>query len=72
MIDNLSGITQLVEQTVTLKAKDIVLDIGCKDGTLLSSYKTEGLRHIGIDPSDVALKARAKGFTCLLYTSRCV
>lgn len=62
MIDNLTGITKLVEETVSLKANDIVLDIGCNDGTLLASYRTQGLRHIGIDPSDVALKARAKGF----------
>jgi SAM-dependent methyltransferase len=62
MIDNLAGITQLVEETVKLKAKDIVLDIGCNDGTLLASYQTQGLRHIGIDPSDVALKARERGF----------
>ncbi|HBJ87766.1 MAG TPA: class I SAM-dependent methyltransferase [Verrucomicrobiales bacterium] len=72
MIDNLTGITQLVEETVKLKAKDIVLDIGCNDGTLLSSYQTQGLRHIGIDPSDVALKARAKGFEVVndFFTAR--
>ncbi|MBL9130272.1 MAG: class I SAM-dependent methyltransferase [Verrucomicrobiaceae bacterium] len=63
MRDNLAGISLLAEQTVTLKANDIVLDIGCNDGTLLASYRTAGLRHIGIDPSDVALKARERGFT---------
>lgn len=62
MRDNLAGISALAEDTVTLKANDIVLDIGCNDGTLLASYRTQGLRHIGIDPSDVALKARERGF----------
>ena len=72
MIDNLSGITALVEQTIALKANDIVLDIGCNDGTLLSSYRTEGIRPIGIDPSDVALKARARGFQVVndFFTAR--
>lgn len=63
MRDNLAGISLLAEQTVTLNPGDIVLDIGCNDGTLLSSYRAQGLRHIGIDPSDVALKARERGFT---------
>ncbi len=62
MRDNLAGISLLAENTVTLKEHDIVLDIGCNDGTLLASYRAQGLRHIGIDPSDVALKARERGF----------
>ncbi|MBK8090634.1 MAG: class I SAM-dependent methyltransferase [Verrucomicrobiaceae bacterium] len=62
MRDNLAGISALAEETLKLKKGDIVLDIGCNDGTLLASYKTPGLRHIGIDPSDVALKARERGF----------
>jgi len=33
------------------KPGDIVLDIGCNDGTLLRSYDGLGLRRIGIDPS---------------------
>ncbi len=62
MRDNLAGITKLVEESVKLSAGDIVLDIGCNDGTLLESYRTQGLRTIGIDPSDVALMAAKKGF----------
>ena len=62
MRDNLARISALAEETVTLRSNDIVLDIGCNDGTLLASYRTQGLRHIGIDPSDVALKARDRGF----------
>lgn len=62
MRDNLSGIAALAEAFIALQPNDIVLDIGCNDGTLLSSYKTKGLRLLGIDPSDVALMAREKGF----------
>jgi len=62
MRDNLSGIAALAEASIALQPNDIVLDIGCNDGTLLSSYKTKGLRLLGIDPSDVALMAREKGF----------
>ena len=28
-----------------------VLDIGCNDGTLLASYKTQGIYRIGFDPA---------------------
>jgi len=62
MRDNLAGISSLAEASIALHPGDIVLDIGCNDGTLLSSYKTHGLRMLGIDPSDVALMAREKGF----------
>jgi len=62
MRDNLAGISALAESSIILKSNDLVLDIGCNDGTLLASYKTKGLRLLGIDPSDVALMAREKGF----------
>ena len=39
------------------KAGDIVIDIGCNDGTLLRSYP-KAFRKIGVDPSDVAQEAR--------------
>jgi ubiquinone/menaquinone biosynthesis C-methylase UbiE len=63
MRDNLASIAGLAEESIRLEKNDIVLDIGCNDGTLLSSYQTKGLRLLGIDPSDVALMAREKGFT---------
>jgi len=62
MRDNLAGIARGAEETAGLQAGDLVLDIGCNDGTLLKSYRTEGLRRLGIDPSNVALQARAAGF----------
>ena len=62
MRDNLADIAHTAEETAGLHAGDLVLDIGCNDGTLLKSYRTEGLRRLGIDPSNVALQARAAGF----------
>lgn len=62
MRDNLAGISALAESSIRLNSNDLILDIGCNDGTLLASYQTKGLRLLGIDPSDVALMAREKGF----------
>ena len=61
MRDNLADIARMAEKLAGVRAGDLVLDIGCNDGTLLQSYRTEGLRRLGIDPSNVALQARAAG-----------
>lgn len=62
MTDNLHGIARAVEGIVPLEAGDLIVDIGCNDGTLLDGYQTQGLRHLGFDPSDVARYAKAKGY----------
>jgi NDP-4-keto-2,6-dideoxyhexose 3-C-methyltransferase len=48
----LADITNTVEKLVGLRAGDHVLDIGCNDGTLLSSYKTKNIVRIGFDPAE--------------------
>ena len=62
MTDNLHGIARGVEAIVPLESGDLVVDIGCNDGTLLDGYQAEGLRYLGFDPSDVARYAIAKGY----------
>ncbi|MGA2177690.1 MAG: class I SAM-dependent methyltransferase [Verrucomicrobiota bacterium] len=62
MRDNLAGIARHAEQTVELRGGDLVLDIGCNDGTLLKSYRTQGLRLLGFDPATNIIEyARAAG-----------
>jgi SAM-dependent methyltransferase len=62
MTENLHGIAQAVERIVPLEAGDLVVDIGCNDGTLLDGYQSKGLRYVGFDPSDVARYAIEKGY----------
>ena len=62
MTENLHGIAHGVEAIVPLEAGDLVVDIGCNDGTLLDGYRAEGLRYLGFDPSDVSRYAVAKGY----------
>ena len=62
MTDNLHGIAHAVEGLVTLESGDLVVDIGCNDGTLLDGYRTPGLRYVGFDPSDVSRYAVEKGY----------
>jgi hypothetical protein len=62
MTENLHGIARGVEAIVSLESGDLVVDIGCNDGTLLDGYQAEGLRYLGFDPSDVARYAIEKGY----------
>lgn len=62
MTENLHGIAAGVESIVALEAGDLVVDIGCNDGTLLDGYGTKGLRYLGFDPSDIVRYAIAKGY----------
>ena len=50
MSQHLKGITSKLEDIVNFKEGDVVLDIGCNDGTLLKSYQISGLNKYGIDP----------------------
>lgn len=62
MTENLHGIAHAVESIVPLEPGDLVVDIGCNDGTLLDGYQSEGLRYVGFDPSDVSRYAVKKGY----------
>ena len=47
----LAEIVHCAEDIISLESKDIVLDIGCNDGTLLRAYRAHGIRRIGFEPS---------------------
>ncbi len=62
MRDNLAGIAQMAEDLAGVQAGDLVIDIGCNDGTLLKSYRTQGLRLLGFDPAtNIVEYAKANG-----------
>jgi len=64
MTENLHEIAQHAAAMVGgLSSDDLVVDIGCNDGTLLDGYgQTTGAALVGIDPSDVTRYALAKGY----------
>ncbi len=47
----LADVTRSGEEIVSVSDGDLVLDVGCNDGTLLRSYRTKGLRLGGFEPS---------------------
>jgi NDP-4-keto-2,6-dideoxyhexose 3-C-methyltransferase len=62
MTGNLHGIARATEELVGLAAGDLVVDIGCNDGTLFDGYLARNLRFLGFDPSDVTRYAIEKGY----------
>ena len=62
--DVLDGMEQLVESVIANEgdvAGRLVLDVGCNDGSLLSVFARHGARTVGIEPTDAALDAAARG-----------
>jgi len=44
-----------------LSASDLVVDVGSNDGTLLSGFKRDGIRVLGVEPTKIAKYAREAG-----------
>ena len=59
---DLKDIVDNVERRILLNEDDLVVDIGCNDGTMMTYYQNEGIKKIGFDPSpNVAKEAEEKG-----------
>lgn len=56
MKNELKAIVEQAERIISLNANDIVVDIGCNDGTLLASYKRKNLIRVGFDPVSTFVK----------------
>ncbi len=61
--DVLKGMASLVRNAAKhVNLEDaFVLDIGCNDGSLLSIFKAEGAKTVGIDPTDACQDAKNAG-----------
>jgi len=66
MREALADITNKAQQFVDLKKGDLVLDIGCNDGTLLRSYTQKDLSLVGFDPATNLIQLARKGTTKII------
>ena len=48
---HLYAVSDLLVERYHLTAEDLVIDIGCNDGTLLSGFQRHGVQTLGVDPA---------------------
>ena len=61
LLDYQRNIGSSLITTYGLNSKDLVIDIGSGDGALLSGFKREHIRTLGVEPTNIAKIANAKG-----------
>lgn len=60
MKKELEEIVRKAEKIIKLKKDDVVIDIGCNDGTMLNFYKNKQIKRVGFDPSNNVIKIAEK------------
>jgi hypothetical protein len=63
--DNFADLYSEVSAMLKLSPRDLIVDIGSNDGTLLSNFKNGGHKILGIEPTDVAKIAGERGIPTL-------
>lgn len=48
---HLRGLAETITKRARLDKRQLVVDVGCNDGTLLSGFKDQGIRTLGVDPA---------------------
>jgi SAM-dependent methyltransferase len=63
LTEHLEGLARTIVEREKLSPNDLVVDVGCNDGTLLAGFRKAGIEHtVGIDPAaNLAPLAREKG-----------
>jgi hypothetical protein len=63
--DNFADLQRESAAMLGLTSKDLIIDIGSNDGTLLSNFKEAGQRVLGIEPTEVGDIANQRGIPTL-------
>ncbi len=64
--DNFADLCAEASAMLKLAPKDLIIDIGSNDGTLLSNFKNSGHRVLGIEPTEVGKIAESRGVPTLM------
>lgn len=66
MREALADITAAASRLISLSPGDVVLDIGCNDGTLLRSYARDDLQLVGFEPAQNMIAEAKVGTTAIV------
>jgi len=61
LVDNFKILAESTIKKFKLKQGSLIVDIGSNDGTALQQFKNEGMKVVGIEPTDVAKIAQENG-----------
>lgn len=64
--DNFAQLSLEVAELYPLMPNDLVVDIGSNDGTLLSNFKKDDLRVMGVEPTDAGKLSLGKGIPTII------
>jgi SAM-dependent methyltransferase len=65
LIRNFQSLADTLEKEYSFNPKDLIIDIGSNDGTLLKPFKEKGLRVLGVEPTGAAKVANKNGIETL-------
>ena len=61
LVENFKNLAKDIQEIITFKKDDLIVDIGSNDGTLLKNFRDLGLNVLGIEPTGVADLAISAG-----------
>jgi hypothetical protein len=64
--ENFAELSREVDSLYPLKPDQLIIDIGANDGTLLSNFQKNGVRVFGIEPTNAANLAIARGIPSMI------
>lgn len=64
--ENFAELAREVESLYPLKSKELIIDIGSNDGTLLSNFQRNGVRVFGIEPTNAGKLAIERGIPSII------
>src|SRR2546430_3469588 len=64
--ENFAELSLEVDSLYPLKSKQLIIDIGSNDGTLLSNFQKNGVRVFGIEPTNAAKLAIERGIPSVI------
>ncbi|MDP3973603.1 MAG: class I SAM-dependent methyltransferase [Candidatus Daviesbacteria bacterium] len=61
LVDYQKQISKSIIKKFKLNSNDLIVDVGSNDGTLLQGFKEEGIKTLGVEPTNIAKIANKSG-----------